>query len=287
MSIRNLASFFNPKRIAVIGASDDPASTGYVILRNMIGKGFKGVVYPVNPSLEAVQGIEAYKSIGEIAEAVDLAVVTIGIDDIPSTLEECGKKKVKGVAIISPDFESKVKDIEPLKSQIRQLSLKYDFRVLGPHSIGFIKPGINLNMSLFPKMPKKGNIAFISQSATLAAALLDRAVSKNVGFSYIVSVGAKFDLGFSDLIDFFGVAPGTNAIVLYLEHIQRGRTFINAVRSFARSKPIIIVKSGGFDISARMAQAHPGFLPEMTRCTMQRLRGQAQCAYMKLLISSI
>lgn len=260
MSIRNLASFFNPKRIAVIGASDDPASTGYVILRNMIGKGFKGVVYPVNPSLEAVQGIEAYKSIGEIAEAVDLAVVTIGIDDIPSTLEECGKKKVKGVAIISPDFESKVKDIEPLKSQIRQLSLKYDFRVLGPHSIGFIKPGINLNMSLFPKMPKKGNIAFISQSATLAAALLDRAVSKNVGFSYIVSVGAKFDLGFSDLIDFFGVDPGTNAIVLYLEHIQRGRTFINAVRSFARSKPIIIVKSGGFDISARMAQAHPGFL---------------------------
>ena len=260
MSIRNLESFFNPKRIAVIGASDDPASIGYLVLRNMIGKGFKGVVYPVNPSLEAVQGIEAYKSIGEITETVDLAVTTIGIDDILSTLEECGKKRVKGVAIICPDFESKVKDLQLLESQIRQLSFKYDFRVLGPNTMGFIRPGINLNMSLFPNMPKKGNIAFISQSATLAAALLDRAVSKNVGFSYIVSLVTNLDLGFSDLIDFFGVDPGTNAIVLYLEHIQLGRTFMTSVRSFARTKPIVVIKSGRFDISARVAQTHSGFL---------------------------
>ncbi len=111
MSIRYLESLFNPKRIAVIGASEDPDSIGYLVLRNMIGKGFRGVVYPVNPSLEAVQGIEAYKSICAINEPVDLAVTTICIDDIPSTLEECGKKKVKGVAIICPDFESKVKDL--------------------------------------------------------------------------------------------------------------------------------------------------------------------------------
>src|SRR5208283_1282557 len=260
MSIRNLESFFNPKRIAVIGASDDPASIGYVVLRNMIGKGFKGVVYPVNPSLEAVQGIEAYKSIGEIAEPVDLAVTAIPIDDIPSTLEECGKKKVKGVAIISPDFESKVKDQQLFESQIMQLAVKYDFRVLGPNTLGFIRPGINLNISLFPKMPKKGNIALISQSATLATALLDRAVSKNVGFSYIVSLGTKRDLGFSDLIDFLGVDPATRAIIIYLEHIKRGRKFMTAARSFARSKPIVVVKSGTYDISARVAQTQTGFL---------------------------
>ena len=260
MSIRNLEALFNPKRIAVIGASEDPDSTGYLVLRNMIGKGFKGVVYPVNPSLEAVQGIEAYKSIGEITEPVDLAVTTIAIDDIPSTLEECGKKRVKGVAIICPDYESKVKNLQPLESEIRRLSVKYDFRVLGPPTLGFIRPGINLNMSIFPTMPKKGNIAFISQSATLATALLDRAVSKNVGFSYIVSLGTKIDLGFSDLIDFLGVDPGTKAIVIYLEHLQRGRKFITAARSFARSKPIVVVKSGKFDISARVAQTHSGFL---------------------------
>ncbi len=260
MSIKNLESFFNPKRIAVIGASDDPASIGYLVLRNVIGKGFKGVVYPVNPSLEAVQGIEAYKSIGEITEPVDLAVTTVGIDDILSTLEECGKKKVKGVAIISPDLESKAKDLQLLESQIRQLSFKHDFRVLGPNTMGFIRPGINLNMSLFPKMPKKGNIAFISQSATLATALLDRAVSKNVGFSYIVSLGTKLDLGFADLIDFFGVDPGTNAIVLYLENIHRGRTLMTSIRSFASTKPIVVVKSGRFDISAHVAHTHAGFL---------------------------
>ena len=260
MSIRNIESLFNPKRIAVIGASEDPDSTGYFVLRNMIGKGFKGVVYPVNPSLEAVQGIEAYKSIGSIPQPVDLAVTTVCIEDIISTLEECGKKRVKGVAIICPDFESKVKDQSLLESRIRQLSVKYDFRVLGPNTLGFIRPGINLNMSLFPKMPKKGNIALISQSAALATALLDRAVGKNVGFSYIVSLGTKLDIGFSDLIDFLGVDPGTNAIILYLEHIQRGRKFITAVRSFARSKPIVVVKSGKFDISARVAQTHSGFL---------------------------
>jgi acetyltransferase len=260
MSIRNLESLFNPKRIAVIGASEGPDATGNLVLRNMIGKGFKGVVYPVNPSLEAVQGIKAYKSIGEITEPVDLAVTTVDIDNILSTLEECGKKRVKGVAIVCSDYESKVKNLEPLQSEIRRLSVKYDFRVLGPPTLGVIRPGINLNMSIFPTMPKKGNIAFISQSATLATALLDRAVSKNIGFSYIVSLGTKIDLGFSDLIDFLGVDPGTKAIVIYLEHLQRGRKFITAVRSFARSKPIVVVKSGKFDISARVAQTHSGFL---------------------------
>ena len=260
MSIRYLEALFNPRRIAVIGASEDPDSIGYLVLRNMIGKGFKGVVYPVNPSLEGVQGIKAYKSIGAIPDSVDLAVTAVCNEDIPSTLEECGKKKVKGVAIICPDFESKVKNQQLMESQIMQLSYKYDFRVLGPNTLGFIRPGINLNMSLFPKMPKKGNIALISQSATLATALLDRAVSKNVGFSYIVSLGTKLDLGFSDLIDFLGVDPGTRAIIIYLEHIQRGRKFMTAVRSFARSKPIVIVKSGTFDISARVAQTNTGFL---------------------------
>jgi len=260
MSIRNLESLFNPKRIAVIGASEDPDSIGYLVLRNMIGTGFKGVVYPVHPSLEGVQGIKAYKSIGAITEPVDLAVTAIPIDDIPSTLEECGKKKVKGVAIISPDFESKVKDQQLFESQIMQLAVKYDFRVLGPNTLGFIRPGINLNISLFPKMPKKGNIALISQSATLATALLDRAVSKNVGFSYIVSLGTKRDLGFSDLIDFLGVDPATRAIIIYLEHIKRGRKFMTAARSFARSKPIVVVKSGTYDISARVAQTQTGFL---------------------------
>jgi len=260
VSIRNLDVFFNPKRIAVIGASEDPGSAGYFILRNMIGKGFRGVVYPVNPLSESIQGVEAYKSISEIPHAVDLAIIARPIEEVLGTLEECGRKGVKGVSIVYPDFELCVKDSDLFSSQIKQLSSRYDLRVLGPNTLGFIRPGISLNASLFPKMPKSGSIAFISQSATLTTALLDRAIDKNFGFSYIISVGAKVDLGFSDLIDFLGVDPKTKAIILYLEHIARGRKFMTAVRSFARSKPIVVVKSGKFDISAQVALTHSGVL---------------------------
>ncbi|HXX59019.1 MAG TPA: bifunctional acetate--CoA ligase family protein/GNAT family N-acetyltransferase [Thermodesulfovibrionales bacterium] len=260
MSIKNLEVFFHPRRIAVIGASEDPDSLGYFILRNMIGKGFKGVVYPINPSSESVQGVEAYKTVSHIEHQVDLAILANPVEEILPTLEECGQKGVKGVSILCPDFENRVRDNQAFSSRIKEISVKYDVRVLGPDTLGFIRPSMSLNASLFPKMPKSGTTAFISQSSTLTTALLDRAVDKNFGFSYIISVGAKIDIAFSDLIDFLGVDPKTKAIILYLEHIQRGRKFVTAVRSFARSKPIVVVKSGKFDISARVALTHSGFL---------------------------
>jgi acetyltransferase len=260
MSIKNLEVFFAPKRIAVVGASEDPASPGYFILRNMIGKGFRGVVYPVNPGLESVQGVEAYKTVSAIPHPVDLAILAVPFEEILPTLEECGTMEVKGVSIICPDFEVKVENNPLFTPQAMQLLSRYEFRILGPNTIGFIRPSIYLNASLFPKMPKSGSTAFISQSATLTTALLDRAIDKNFGFSYIISVGAKLDLAFSDLIDFLGVDPKTKAIILYLENIVRGRKFMTAVRSFARSKPIVVVKSGKFDISAQVALTHSGVL---------------------------
>ncbi|MEW5746589.1 MAG: bifunctional acetate--CoA ligase family protein/GNAT family N-acetyltransferase [Nitrospirota bacterium] len=260
MSIKNLDVFFSPKRVAVIGASEDPGSIGHLILRNMVGKGFRGVVYPVTPAAEAVQGIEAYRTVTAIPHRVDLAIIANPPEAMLKTLEECGQGGVKGVSIISPDFEVRGQNQQEIEAKIKELSLKYDFRVLGPNTLGFIRPSSGLNASLFPKMPQRGNIALISQSATLATALIDRGVGKNVGFSYIVSLGSKLDLGFSDLIDFLGVDTETKAIILYLEHIKRGRKFMTAVRSFARSKPIVVVKSGKFDISAQVALTHSGFL---------------------------
>ncbi len=260
MSIKNIEFFLDPKRIAVIGASEDPHSAGYSILRNMVGKGFRGVVYPVNPSSESILGVEAYKNISEIPHAVDLAIIAKPVEEILTTLEECGRKGVKGISIVCPDFELCVRDSDFFSSQIRQFSSRYDLRVLGPNTLGFIRPSISLNASLFPKMPRSGSTAFISQSATLTTALLDRAIEKNFGFSYIISVGTRADLGFSDLIDFLGVDPKTKAIILYLEHIARGRKFMTAVRSFARTKPIVVVKSGKFDISAQVALTHSGVI---------------------------
>jgi acetyltransferase len=257
MSVKNLDSLFKRHGVAVIGADEDPNSIGYFIFRNLMGKGFRGVVYPVHPKLEAVQGVEAYKGIIHIRQPIDLAILAVPIDNLLQYLEECGQKDVKGVLILAPDFENRIKEYEDLEDRIRQLSLIYGFRVMGPNSLGFIRPGLSLNASLFPKMPQKGNIAFISQSATISAALLDMAMSKNVGFSYFISLGTYLsratmvDISFSDLIDFLGVDPETRAIVLYIQHINDGRKFMTAVRSFANSKPIIVAKSGKLDHCAQ------------------------------------
>ncbi|MEW6054740.1 MAG: bifunctional acetate--CoA ligase family protein/GNAT family N-acetyltransferase [Nitrospirota bacterium] len=260
MSVKNLEYFFNPRRIAVIGACEDKSSIGYNIFRNLLGKGFRGSVYPVNPRVEAVQGVEAYRKITDIQREIDLAILAVSPREIPEILEECGIKGVKGVIVLCFDFKKRVDDSQKLETVIRQLSEKYGFRVLGPDSLGFIRPGANLNASLFPRLPQKGNIALIVQSTTLSVALLDWAASKNIGFSYFISVGTKIDVKFSDLIDFLGVDPETRAIVLYIESIKNGRKFMTSVRSFSSSKPIMIIKSGKFDVSAQVALSHSGYM---------------------------
>ncbi len=264
MSVKNLNFFFNPRRIAVIGASEDPASMGFVVFKNLLGKGFKGSVYPVNPKFESVQGVEAYPKITDIQKEIDLAIIAICPEDLnvmlPVILEECGIKGVKGVILMCFDFKTRIENASTLSEKISQISTKYDIRVLGPDSLGFIKPGLNLNASLFPHIPAKGNIALIAQSATLSYALLDWAVSKNVGFSYFISVGTKIDIRFADLIDFLGVDPDTRAIVLYVESIKNGRKFMTAVRSFASSKPIMVIKSGKYEASAHVSLTHSGFM---------------------------
>ena len=260
MSVKNLEYFFNPKRIAVIGATEDRYAIGYCIFKNLLGKGFKGSVYPVNQHMEAVQGVEAYPKITDIQREIDLAILAVPSEDIPQILEECGAKGVKGVIILCFNFKARVENSPLLQTKINQVSQAYGFRVLGPDSLGFIKPSINLNASLFPQLPPKGNIALIAQSATLSTALLDWAVSKNIGFSHFISIGTKIDIKLADLIDFLGVDPETRAIILYIESIKNGRRFMTAVRSFASSKPIMVIKSGKFDVSAHVALTHSGYM---------------------------
>jgi acetyltransferase len=245
MSIYNLEYFFNPRRIAVIGADDKPGSIGYTVFRNLIGEGYRGIVYPVNPKTDSVQGVEAYKNLSDISKDIDLVVLAEECSsNVLTVLEECGQKAVKGVILLCPDFRTKVREAIHLEEEIEKIHRKYGFRLLGPNTLGFIRPGINLNVSLFKRRLNKGNIALIAQSATLSVALLDRASDKNIGFSYFVSLGSDIDIDFADLIDFFGVDPSTRAIVIYMQSIKNGRKFMTSARSFAFSKPIVIVKSG-------------------------------------------
>jgi len=261
MSIYNLEYFFNPRRIAVIGADDKPGSIGYTVFRNLIGEGYRGIVYPVNPKTDSVQGVEAYKNLSDISKDIDLVVLAEECSsNVLTVLEECGQKAVKGVILLCPDFRTKVREAIHLEEEIEKIHRKYGFRLLGPNTLGFIRPGINLNVSLFKRRLNKGNIALIAQSATLSVALLDRASDKNIGFSYFVSLGSDIDIDFADLIDFFGVDPSTRAIVIYMQSIKNGRKFMTSARSFAFSKPIVIVKSGKFVESLEVALTHSGLL---------------------------
>lgn len=260
MSVKNLDVLFNPQRIAVIGADDAPSSIGFNVFKNLLGQGFKGTVYPVNPMYDAIQGVESYPDIKAINKDIDLAIIAVPPDNLASTLEECGQKGVKGVVIFCPDFKNRVQDLQSSLSNLTLISKKYNLRILGPDSLGFIRPKIRLNASLFPQIPPQGNIAFIVQSVTLSTTLLDLALNKNIGCSYFISVGTKVDIKFADLIDYLGVDTETRAIILYIESIKNGRRFMTAVRSFASSKPIIVVKPGKFDISAQVALTHSGFM---------------------------
>ena len=247
MSIKDLNIFFNPRRIAVIGACEEKESIGYFIFKNLIGKGYKGTVYPVHPERESIQGVQAYKTITDIPQPVDLALVANQPEKVLTALHECGEKGVKGMIMLAPDDNYRIGHSGDFSEQITKIASSYGCRILGPNSLGFLRPGINLNASLYPEMPPAGNIAFISEGGIFPTVFMERAISKQVGFSHFISLGSKLDINFSDIIDFLGSDTRTRAIFLHLRKIRNGRRFMAALRSFANTKPIVVVKSGKVD----------------------------------------
>lgn len=260
MGLENLDKLFNPRRIAVIGASDEDGSVGAKLLRNLVGVGYKGAVYPVNPFRPIVQGITAYPTIERIPRRVDLAIIATPAHTVPQIVEECGRAGVPALVIISAGFREAGEEGENLEKRILELKTRYNMRIVGPNSLGVMRPHINLNATFADKAAHPGRIVFISQSAALCASMLDWAAEAHVGFSAIVSVGSMLDVDFGDLIDYFGMDPQTRSIVLYIESIKNARKFMSAARGFARAKPIVVVKAGKFPESAEAAICHTGAL---------------------------
>ncbi|RLE30664.1 GNAT family N-acetyltransferase [Candidatus Acetothermia bacterium] len=259
MSIRNLDKIFKPQRIAVVGASNNPQSVGYTVLKNLIGSGFQGVVYPVNPKREAVQGIQAYPSVKELPKAPDLAVICTPARTVPGIVRECGEAGIRGLIIISAGFKEAGEEGKALEAELKSEIARFDgMRVIGPNCLGIIVPGLNLNASFAGATPQAGHVAFISQSGALCTSVLDWAIGEGIGFSYFVSIGNMLDVDFGDLIDYFGEDPDTQSIILYIESISDAREFMSAARAFARSKPIVAYKAGRFAESAKAAASHTG-----------------------------
>ncbi len=260
MSLESLKTLFNPRTVAVIGATNRKGTVGYDLMRNLVGSGFEGIVYPVNHKRPSIYGIKAYPSVEEIPDQIDLAILATPAATVPDIVEKCGKAGVRGIVIISAGFSEEGERGKELVERIVALAKKYRIRIIGPNCLGFIKPSNSLNASFANKMALPGGIAFISQSGALCTSILDWSVKMNVGFSHFVSIGSMADVGFHDLIDYFGQDQETNCIVVYMESLSNTRRFLSAARAFARSKPIILLKSGKSSAGAKAAMSHTGSL---------------------------
>jgi len=256
----NLDKIFNPKSIAVVGASDEEGTVGHALMKNLIDLKFEGKIYPVNIRKTEILGYRAYPSVEQIGEPVDLAVIATPAGTVPDVVEQCGRTGILGIVIISAGFKEIGPEGRALEERILELRDKYGLRIIGPNCLGVIRPDNNLNATFLYKMPKPGKIAFISQSGALGSAILDWAIHENIGFSNFVSVGSMIDVDFGDLIDYFGTDPKTRSILLYVEGLSDARKFMSAARHFARTKPIIVVKAGKFSESAKAAASHTGSL---------------------------
>jgi len=256
----NLDKIFNPRSVAIIGASDEEGTVGYALMKNFTEHGFEGKIYPVNIRKTEILGLKAYQTVEQIPEPVDLAIIATPAKTVPDVVEQCGKAGIKGIIIISAGFKEIGPEGKALEDKIQEIKKKHGLRIIGPNCLGVIRPSIRLNATFISKMPKPGNIAFISQSGALGSAILDWAIHENIGFSNFVSVGSMIDVDFGDLIDYFGTDQKTRSILMYIEGLTDARKFMSATRHFARTKPIIVVKTGKYTESAKAAASHTGSL---------------------------
>ena len=248
---------FDPKTIALIGATEKEGAVGRTILENLL-RSKERRIFPVNPHANKVLEVKSYPGISSVPEHVDLAVVATPARSVPVVVEECGRAGVEGVVIISAGFKEIGEEGTQLESEIDGLRKKYGMRIMGPNCLGFVRPPLDFNATFLRGKAPPGNIAFISQSGALGSAILDWAVSARIGFSMFASLGSMLDVDFGDMIDFLGDDPATRSILIYMEGVGNARKFMSAARAFARRKPIIILKPGRFAESARAAHSHTG-----------------------------
>lgn len=251
-----------PKTVAIVGASQREGSIGRVVLHNIIESDFNGIVYPVNPKATSLHSMKAYPSISAVPDEIDLAYVIVPRDYVLPVVEECGKKGVKSLCVISAGF----KEIggEGIKREEKLLALahKYKMRMVGPNCLGLVNmtPEVRLNGTFAPGKPGSGGLAFLSQSGALGVSLLQNMARLNIGFSYFVSIGNSADVKGDDLIAYWEDDPYTDVIAIYMESFGDPRTFGPLLRRTSRKKPIVVVKSGRTAAGARAASSHTGAL---------------------------
>ncbi len=246
-------SIFYPESIAVIGASNNEIKWGGRILKNILSA-FKGNVYPVNPVETIIQGLDSYPSILDIPGNVEMALIIVPAKYVLSVAEECGKKGVKGLIVVSAGFsETGNNDLE---KELVSIVRKYGMRMIGPNTLGIVNEPASLNASIIGRLPNPGNISFITQSGSLGLALAEWTIDTGIGLCKVISTGNKADIDDVDLIEYLDSDPSTGVIAMYVEGIKRGKEFIEAVRRIR--KPVVAIKTGRSKRGAKAVFSHTG-----------------------------
>lgn len=249
--------FFNPKSIAIIGASHHSEKLGYQVLENLIRAGFKGKIYPVNPQSGRILNLDVYPSVTRISDEIDLAVVIVPAKIVPEVLSECVKKHIPYAIVISAGFSEIGAKGKILQDEITDVIIKSSpLRVLGPNCLGIINTSNNLNTTFAAPQITKGNVAAVFQSGALGVALLDWAKTYEFGFSKFISLGNKIDLEESEILKYLENDEETKIIAMYLEQISNPKKFLQVAREVAAKKPVIILKGGTTKIGAHAAFSH-------------------------------
>ncbi|HQP28279.1 MAG TPA: bifunctional acetate--CoA ligase family protein/GNAT family N-acetyltransferase [Syntrophales bacterium] len=261
----DLARLLSPEVIAVIGASEREGTLGRRILENLLGATGRRI-YPVNPGKERTLGRDCCPTVRDIPEPVDMAVIATPAPLVPAIVKECGQAGVQGLVIISAGFRESGPDGERREDEIRALQRRFGMRIIGPNCLGVIRPGIELNASFLKDTPPPGKLAFLAHAHGFGRSLLDWALSAHVGFSTVVSLGSAIDVDLGDLIDYLGNDAQTRSIILYLEdQLGQPRKLVSAIRGFARTKPIIILKPPLLEIGAENGRSHTAILADPDR----------------------
>lgn len=263
MSTDNIKNIFlSPSSIAIIGASEKPG-VGKAIFSNILN-GYRGKIYPITPSSSSVFGIKAYKSVLDIPEDVDLAVVATPSKIVPSVMEEIGKKKIKASIIVSAGFKEVDESGAKLEQQIQEIGRHHGIRIIGPNCLGIMSLTEQnlMNLTFLKITPKYGEIALVSQSGAICAATVEDAMAQGIGFSKVISMGNKVDMDENDILELLEEDPSTKVILMYLEDIHDGRRFMNIAKriTLEKRKPIIVLKSGRTPEGAKAAMSHTGAL---------------------------
>ena len=252
--------FFDPKGVAIIGASRDPHKLGYGVVRNLVEYRYKGPVYPVNSKANEILGYRCYKSIEDVPDPVDLAVIVVPAKYVVPVLDQCGKRNIKNAIIVSGGFGETGSDGKKLEKQLISKANEYDMRLIGPNCIGTIDTHTPVNTTFVVGMPETGEIGFLSQSGAMVAAVIDWARGAGVGFSRIVSLGNQIDVSETEMLSTMVNDPQTHVITAYIEGVKDGRTFMKEAEIASKKKPVLVLKGGHGKSGAKAVASHTGAL---------------------------